>query len=162
MIAVNPWWTLAATTAHDFMYGLFLFTSGTWLLGRRQWFIAAVCFACAASARLQFAPLAMAAFIFWLVAASDPVQRRDLTVASLMFVFVAGLLHMPVFIAHHLSFGFLATPVSACWWRDVEQRERCQAYYFERFLLGEPTELWRNRDRHQPTRGDPRTAVGPP
>ena len=107
MIAANPLWILAASTATDYIYALFLFMSGTWLLSRRLAYVAALCFACAASARLQFAPLGLAAFGFWLLATGDSARRRELMLAGLTFLFVTGLLYLPVFITYHLSFVFL-------------------------------------------------------
>ena len=107
MIAANPLWILAASTATDYIYALFLFMLGTWLLSRRLAYVAALCFACAASARLQFAPLGLAAFGFWSLATRDPAWRRELWLAGLTFLFVTGLLYLPVFITYHLSFVFL-------------------------------------------------------
>ena len=106
-IAVNPFWVNAASTSMDYIHPLALFLVGALCLRRNLPVLAAILFGVAAGCRISYAPLGLAALGLAIVLRRDRAERVVLLQGVAVFLAVAGLMFLPVFIFSHLTFAFI-------------------------------------------------------
>jgi hypothetical protein len=110
VVAVNPWYVVAATSSMDYVYGLFFLVLGVWLIRRGTGPAAAgagLALALAVSARLSVAPLVAVLYLLWLLHAGS--ARGRLRAAAAGCVTGAGvlLLYVPAWLSAGRTLGFL-------------------------------------------------------
>lgn len=109
MIASNPFWIIASTTSTDYIYPVFFFTLGPFMLLNAKPRLAGLIFALAMSSRLTYAPMIVLAFAFYLpyVIKNKPEQRNQFFQGIILFFLGTAALYLPVFLASGMSFSFL-------------------------------------------------------
>ncbi len=108
-IASNPFWIIASTTSMDYIYGVFFFILGLFILIKEKPRWAGFLFAAAVSSRLTYAPMVAIAFLLYFPYTQGKLKlRNSLIQGFLVFLAASGVFYLPVFFASGMSLSFLA------------------------------------------------------
>ncbi|NJK53884.1 MAG: hypothetical protein HC936_15745 [Leptolyngbyaceae cyanobacterium SU_3_3] len=111
-IASNPFWVIASATSIDYIYAVFFFVCGLFLLVRKKFYWAGLFFAAAVSSRITYGPMAAIAFCleFFYV---QKIQKPNVILIFRMYPLSVGLwslLFTRIFCLWHVSFFFRNWP----------------------------------------------------
>jgi len=110
IVAVNPWFAVAASSSMDYVYGLFFLVLGVWLIrrGTRGAALAAgLSFALAVSARLSGAPIVAVVYLLWLGYAGSARGRGRVVASGALAGAATVLLYVPAWLSAGRSLDFL-------------------------------------------------------
>lgn len=107
-IGTNPFWILASTIPMDYIYAIFFYILGVFLLINGRCRIAGLMFALAISSRITYGPMAIIAFLFYLIYIKQRERKQIIFQGIILFFAGIAILYLPVFIASGMNFSFLA------------------------------------------------------
>ncbi len=107
-VGSNPYWIIPATTSTDYIYPIFFFILGVFLLVQQKMRWAGLIFALAVSSRITYAPLGLLAFVFYLPLVRENSRLKSLIFQGIVVLFLGSIaLYLPVFFASGMSLSFL-------------------------------------------------------
>jgi hypothetical protein len=107
-IGSNPYWVISSATSMDYIYAVFFFVLGLFLLLKTKFRWAGLAFAAAVCSRLTYAPMgAIAFFLYFPYTQKEPKLRSPLIQGFIIFLVASAAFYLPVFFASGMSLSFL-------------------------------------------------------
>ena len=104
-IGTNPYWIIASSSSIDYVYSMFFFILGTFLLIKGKTIWSSIAYAMSVSSRITYGPVVLIVFFFSFILR----QYETKTIIKLLtgFIIMSCLLYFPVFYTSGMNLSFL-------------------------------------------------------